>query len=290
MSQEVFLPAVWEAPAAHPAGAVSAVILPEPGGLPAGSAAAMPDSPIRVLIVEDEPLFAEQLEAALQDLGYEVVGPAADARIALALHRTETIDLALLDVQLRGATDGVELAQQLLAHRPIPLIFLTSRADGETFGRAQELGPAAYLTKPVAADALQRAIALALSNFSAKYPAADTFLQVPGGEALPDTLFIKENGMLEKIRLSEVQWVTADDKICRLTLASRTVQVRMPLRELVRHLPAESFVQIQRSYYVNLNHIERLDTARHLVQVGEHILPVSRMLQEELLRRLRTIG
>jgi DNA-binding LytR/AlgR family response regulator len=290
MSQEVLLPAVWEAPLAHPEAAVSAVISPGPGGLPAGSAAAMPDSPIRVLLVEDEPLFAEQLEAALQDLGYEVVGPAADARIALALHRTETIDLALLDVQLRGATDGVELAQQLLAHRPIPLIFLTSRADGETFGRAQQLGPAAYLTKPVAVDALQRAIALALRNFSAKYPAADTFLQAPGGEALPDTLFIKENGMLEKIRLSEVQWVTADDKHCRLTLAARTVQVRMPLRELVRHLPAESFVQIQRSYYVNLNHIERLDTARHLVQVGEHILPVSRTLQDELLRRLRTIG
>lgn len=250
----------------------------------------MPDLPIRVLIVEDEPLFAEQLEAALQDLGYEVVGPAADARVALALHRTEAIDLALLDVQLRGTTDGVALAGQLLAHRPLPLIFLTSRTDPGTFDRAQQLGPAAYLAKPVAADALQRAIALALRNFAAHYPAASSFLQQPAGAALPDVLFVKESGMLEKIRLSEVQWVAADDKLCRLVLAGRTVQVRMPLRELVSHLPAEYFVQIQRSYYVNLNHIERLDTARHLVQVGEHILPVSRVLQEELLRRLRTIG
>ncbi|WP_460504129.1 LytR/AlgR family response regulator transcription factor, partial [Hymenobacter agri] len=180
--------------------------------------------------------------------------------------------------------------QQLLAHQPLPLIFLTSRTDGETFGRAEQLGAAAYLTKPATLDALQRALALALRNFAARYPAADTFWQAPSGEALPDSLFIKENGMLEKIRLSEVQWVTADDKHCRLVLAHRTVQVRMPLRELVRHLPASSFVQIQRSYYVNLNHIERLDTGRHLVQVGEHILPVSRTLQEELLRRLRTIG
>jgi DNA-binding LytR/AlgR family response regulator len=250
----------------------------------------MPDAPIRVLIVEDEPLFAEQLEMALQKLGYEVVGPAADARVALSLHRTEAIDLALLDVQLRGTTDGVQLAEQLLAHRPLPLVFLTSRTDPATFGRAQQVGAAAYLTKPVAADALERAIALALSNFSAHYPAAASFLQAPGGAALPDTLFVKESGILEKIRLSEVQWVTADDKLCRLVLAGRTVQVRMPLRELVRHLPAEYFVQIQRSYYVNLIHIERFDTARHLVQVGEHILPVSRVLQEELLRRLRTIG
>ena len=249
------------------------------------------ESAIRVLVVEDEPLYAEQLEAALEDLGYEPVGPAADARIALALHRTETVDLALLDVQLRGRTDGIQLAAQLLAHRPIPLVFLTSHADGPTFNRAQEVGPAAYLTKPVEPDALQRALALAVRNFAATPPtpaAPEPAATAPA--TVPDALFVKENGLLEKIRLSLVQSVAAEDKLCALTLAERTVHVRMPLRELVQHLPADRFVQIQRSYYVNVEHIERLDPVRHLVQVGKQILPVSRLYQEELLRRLRTIG
>ncbi|WP_165822233.1 LytR/AlgR family response regulator transcription factor [Hymenobacter edaphi] len=245
------------------------------------------ETTIRVLVVEDEPLYAEQLEAALEDLGYEPVGPAADARIALALHRTETVDLALLDVQLRGATDGIQLAAQLLAHRPIPLVFLTSHADGPTFERAQEVGPAAYLTKPVDPDALQRALALAVRNFGAAPPAA---APPPPPATVPDALFVKENGLLEKIRLSLVQSVAAEDKLCALTLADRTVHVRMPLRELVMHLPADRFVQIQRSYYVNVEHIERLDPVRHLVQVGKQLLPVSRLYQDELLRRLRTIG
>lgn len=264
--------------------------LPPPAAEPARPANLMTDSPARVLVVEDEPLFADQLEMALQQLGYAPVGPASSAQLALALHRTEHIDLALLDVQLRGETDGVQLAEQLLAHRPVPIIFLTSRTDAETFGRAQQLHPAAYLTKPVTPEALQRAIALAIGNFSARYPTAEAYWQAPAGPAQADELFVKENGMLEKIRLSEVQWVMADDKVCRLVLAGRTVQVRMPLRELVRHLPATAFIQIQRSYYVNLRHIERLDPVRQVVQVGTQLLPVSRTLLDNLLRRLRTLG
>ncbi|MBH8570343.1 response regulator transcription factor [Microvirga sp. STS02] len=249
------------------------------------------ESVVRVLVVEDEPLYAEQLEAALQDLGYEPVGPAADARIALALHRTETIDLALLDVNLRGSVDGIALAAQLLAHRPIPIVFLTSLTDGATFTRAQNTGPAAFLTKPVELAALGRALALAVHNFgqhqsATPAPAAEPLPVAP----LPDALFVKENGLLEKIRLSNVQSVMAEDKLCCLTLAERTVHVRMALRELVQYLPPERFVQIQRSYYVNIEHIERLDPVRHLLQVGKQLLPVSRLYQDELLRRLRTIG
>ncbi|MDO7847989.1 response regulator transcription factor [Hymenobacter sp. M29] len=286
-------PAPGAPPGERGAGWPGYVYSSDAGLLPVEQVMALPaESVIRVLVVEDEPLYAEQLEAALQDLGYEPVGPAADARIAMALHRTETIDLALLDVHLRGPVDGIALAGQLLAHRPVPVVFLTSMGDGQTFARAQNVGPAAFLTKPVDVAALGRALALAVHNFSqhhapAPEPAASESLPVA---PLPDALFVKENGLLEKIRLSNVQSVMAEDKLCCLTLAERTVHVRMPLRELVQYLPPERFVQIQRSYYVNIEHIERLDPVRHLVQVGKQLLPVSRLYQDELLRRLRTIG
>jgi DNA-binding LytR/AlgR family response regulator len=245
------------------------------------------EMPVRVLVVEDEPLYAEQLEAALQDLGHEPIGPAPDARIALSLHRTETIDLALLDVQLRGPVDGIALAAQLLAHRPIPLLFLTSCADDETFAAARQVGPAAYLIKPVEPAALQRAIMLALSNFKAqKAPVEASSNPTPASDAL----FVKENGLLEKIHLGQVQCVEADNKVCRLVLAGRSIVVRLPLRELVQHLPPSRFVQIQRSYFVNLDYVSRLDPVRGLVQVGEHLLPVGRTYQAELLRRLPTLG
>jgi DNA-binding LytR/AlgR family response regulator len=250
----------------------------------------MPEMPLRVLVVEDEPLYAEQLEAILRELGHEPIGPAPDARIALALHRTEPIDLALLDVQLRGPVDGIALAPQLLAYRSIPLLFLTSCADDETFAQARLAGPAAYLIKPVQPAALQRAMMLAITNFGASAPSTTADVSPPPAQPVSDALFVKENGLLEKIRLSEVQCVEADNRVCRLILAGRSLVVRMPLRELVQHLPTSRFVQIQRSYFVNLDYVVRLDPVRSLVQVGEQVLPVGRTYQAELLRRLPTLG
>ena len=248
----------------------------------------MADLAIRVLVVEDEPIYADQLEAYLQDLGCEFIGPATDARTALSLFRTETVDLVLLDIHLRGPVDGIELAGQLQALRPVPLIFLTSRADDAAFARARPLGPAAYLIKPVAFDALRRAMALAIDSFAAGANAPAATAPQPLAK-LPETLFIKENGLLEKIHISEIQSVEADNKVCRLVLAGRTIVVRMPLREVMAHLPSDRFVQIQRSYYINLNYLERFDPVRNLAQVGEQVLPVSQTYHHELLRRLHKL-
>ncbi len=255
---------------------------------------ALLESSVRVLVVEDEPLVAEQIEVVLLGMGYEPVGPASSAQIALALYQTVSIDLVLLDISLRGPVDGLQLAEQLLAHYPVPLIFLTSFADEQTFQQAQAVGPAAYLTKPLVEDTLRRAIRLAIHNFSAlswpsQSPAATAATITPALIA-PEAVFVKENGMLEKIRLSEIYSLVADNKTCSLHLAERSVQVRMPLRELAAILPAERFVQIQRSYFVNVEHIERLDPKRYLVQVGKQVLPVGRLYLLELMTRLRTIS
>jgi DNA-binding LytR/AlgR family response regulator len=90
--------------------------------------------------------------------------------------------------------------------------------------------------------------------------------------------------------LSDIYSVAADNKTCILTLSERTVQVRLSLRELAQFLPAERFVQIQRSYFVNIAHLERLDPTRHLVQVGKQVLPVGRLYLAELISRLRTLS
>ncbi len=270
---------------------------------------------LRVLVVEDEPLFAEQIEAALEDLAYHVIGPAPDAATALALVKAAATppDVALLDIHLRGGgPDGIALARQLLTVRPLPLIFLTSLADESSFARARSVGPAAYLVKPVEAAALQRAIELAVVNFamhSADDPettdAADAedatradhsrgaravFAGGESGVLLPDALFVKEEGLLVKVALSEINWITTDDGVCRFALSKgRTVTTRQKLRDLAVHLPADRFVQIHRSYIINADALERLDPVSSIVQVCGQLLPLGRMYRDELMRRLRMV-
>jgi CheY-like chemotaxis protein len=77
----------------------------------------------RILVVEDEPIVAIALQDMLEELGYEVVGPAFRVAAALTLARTETIDAAILDVNM-GDGDSYGAAEVLKA-RGIPYLFAT---------------------------------------------------------------------------------------------------------------------------------------------------------------------
>lgn len=264
------------------------------------------DSRLRILVVEDEPLFAAQLEDALLELNYHVIGPAYDGGAALHLARTTSPppDVALLDIHLGPrSADGIAVAASLLADRRLPLIFLTSQADTASFERARSLGPAAYLVKPADPTALQRAIELAVANFTAPVSPEPTvsdddehnlegslFAKAGTGALLPNALFVKEDGLLVKVSLSDISWVMAEGKHCRLALRAGTnVLVRQPMREISQHLPAGQFVQIQRSYLINAECIERIDPVRNIVQVAGQLLPIGRAHRDALLERLHLV-
>ncbi|MBL8725333.1 MAG: response regulator [Planctomycetes bacterium] len=101
----------------------------------------------RVMIVEDESLVAEDLHQCLEQFGYEVVGVADSAESARRLARDQVPDLALLDIRLKGAVDGIELAQELRDQR-IGFVYLTSHADAHTLSRARATEPLGYVLKP----------------------------------------------------------------------------------------------------------------------------------------------
>jgi DNA-binding response OmpR family regulator len=109
---------------------------------------------MRVLIVDDEPMISLLLEDWLNELGHEVVGPARDARSALALIGSAPPDAAIVDVTLRGET-GYAIAERL-AECKIPFVFATGRAEGSLPPPFED---AAMLSKPFDFAAVQAAVA-----------------------------------------------------------------------------------------------------------------------------------
>lgn len=252
-------------------------------------------APIRVLLVEDEPLYARLLTTFVRGLGYEPVGPAADAEAALALFEREAVDVALLDINLAGSLDGVELARALLGQRALPLIFVTSLADDVTFARAKAIGPAAYLTKPFDERTLEHALELALHNFAHQRPATPSVEEEPVLEwaqdlRIRDCLFLRDRGRLTKVCLDDVLYVEAGDKYCAVVTATGKFAVRLALRDVARELSPTRFVQTHRSYVVNADAIEHLDPADSTVVVAGTALPLGRAYRDALLSRLRLIG
>src|SRR4051812_36376711 len=103
---------------------------------------------LKILIVEDETLVGMGLQDQLTRLGHTVVAQAASAADALEQFRTRQPDVVLVDVRLNGG-DGIELAQECLKIRRVPMIVISAYSDPELIQRAGEAGVFGYLVKPV---------------------------------------------------------------------------------------------------------------------------------------------
>ncbi|MDN3637639.1 EAL domain-containing protein [Simiduia curdlanivorans] len=121
----------------------------------------------KVLIVEDENIVALDLKLRLEKLGYDVVGTAATAEKALRLFNTQQPNVVLMDIHIRGDTDGIETANQIKQHADIPVIFLTAYADDDTLSRAGKTHPYGYLLKPFSELELHTSIQVALERHCA---------------------------------------------------------------------------------------------------------------------------
>lgn len=118
----------------------------------------------RVLIVEDESIVALELKMSLRRLGHDVVAVAGNAADAIYLAGVHRPDVILMDIRLKGKIDGIDAAATIRMQWDVPLIFVTGQADEATMQRAQKVGPAAYLNKPIAASDLSETIELVVGR------------------------------------------------------------------------------------------------------------------------------
>ena len=119
-------------------------------------------APLRVLIVEDERLIAEELRDRLTRLGFEAVGVADNFEAAILSVQQQSPDLVMLDVRLRGARDGIDVGAAIRATQPdASLIYLTALSDDTHLNRAKLTDPVGYLFKPFDERHLRAALALA---------------------------------------------------------------------------------------------------------------------------------
>jgi len=117
---------------------------------------------VKILIVEDEQIVAKNIEKRLTAAGYKVVASVSTGEEAIEKVKSTAPDIILMDIKLKGKIDGIETADILRKNYQLPVIFLTSYTDEETFQRAKNTEPFGYLIKPFETKDLNRAVELAL--------------------------------------------------------------------------------------------------------------------------------
>lgn len=113
-----------------------------------------------VLIIEDEPLIAMDIEQMVESLGHRVVGTARTHAEATALFKTADPKMVLADIQLADGSSGIDAVNEILASTPVPVIFITAFPERLLTGERPE--PAFLVTKPFNPDMVKALISQAL--------------------------------------------------------------------------------------------------------------------------------
>ena len=122
----------------------------------------------RVLIVEDEPIIAEDIASALKTNDFDVSAIVYSKEDALEELKNNQPDLVLLDINLNGGEEGIEIAKLINEKYFLPFVFLTSYSDKLTLQHAKSTEPAGYVVKPFGEAGLYATLEIALYNHTQK--------------------------------------------------------------------------------------------------------------------------
>lgn len=124
---------------------------------------------MKVMIVEDEPLVAEDIAQTLLRNGYEIENISYKKETALTALSNLSPEMILLDINLNGHFEGIAIAEFLQQTNTIPFVFITSYADKATLDQAIQTEPSGYIVKPFTEAGLVSTIELAFYNFRQRH-------------------------------------------------------------------------------------------------------------------------
>lgn len=224
----------------------------------------------RIYIVEDDPIIAATIETALEKQGYKIIGDSENYSTALKEICEIKPDLILLDIQLEGEKDGVDLATEL-DKEDIPYLYLTSQTDPETITRVKKTKPLGYIVKPFTENGLRSNIELAWHNLSL---------------TAKEYVLIKSEGYIHKIDQATIKYLKAFDNYCYIVTTTKTLLVPHTLKHTVAKLNGSSFIKTHRSYIVNKHHI--ISITQDKVILKDEPIPLSTSNRPILLNHLKS--
>jgi two-component system LytT family response regulator len=260
-------------------------------------------SPIRALIVDDEPLARERLHELLDEApGVTVVGDAEDGPEAVEAIREQAPDLVFLDVQMPGMS-GIDVIEEIGAEAMPTTVFVT--AYDQYAIKAFDLAAVDYLLKPFDDERFEQALHRARDQIASQNDEAisERLLRLlrerdpslleeerTRDEPYLERIAVQGRGKARIVPVDDLTHITADGSYAELHTGDDTYVIRERMKTLTARLDPEAFARVHRSAIVRLEKIELLlrggggDYAVRL-QDGTRI-PVSRSRVDELEDRL----
>jgi DNA-binding LytR/AlgR family response regulator len=239
---------------------------------------------INILIVDDEPLALDILEAyiaRLPDLNLvQRCNNAIEANEALKHH---SIDLMFLDIQMPQLT-GVEFLKSLT--KPPLVVFTTAYSNYAI--ESYELNVVDYLLKPISFDRFLKAVNKATEQIELHHKAEHTNEETHQEPDGPDHFFVKSDKKFVRIKYNDILYIEGLKDYVIIRMDQSRVITLQTMKSLEDRMPSQFFRRIHRSYIVNVDKITAIDgNMVELLEKGipKHI-PIGKNYRDELLEMI----
>ena len=250
--------------------------------------------PLRILIVDDEPLVRMAVRRAIEsEPDVLIVGESPDGVAAVAAIEELSPDLVFLDVKM-PELDGFGVLEALEPEARPSVVFVTAHAEFAV--RAFEEAAVHYLLKPLDPERVVDALERVRSGVHAEKGGSryESLLQVEG---LPRTLrrfAVRERGRIHFVDVEAVERITTDGNYIRLHHDGRERLVRMPLKRALERAPDGVFVRVHRSAAVGIRFVRDvrpLGTGDYRVRMRSGAeVTLSRTMRDTFLRTMEEAG
>ena len=241
---------------------------------------------IKILIIEDDPVYVITLERLLDTLGYEEIQTTDNSEEALTLVQLHQPDLILMDIDIKGNLNGIQLAEKI---KDIPLIYITAFDNPSIYEKARQTKPIAYLVKPFNELTLQSTIEFAVAKMVHKDMTTKNYRGWVEDILVKDCFFIKMHGQLQKVKISEIRYIQSDGNYCFIQTLYKKYASKISLTKIKDKLPLDNFIQIHRRYIVPINFIDSIQMTDQTVMVGKFELPLGKSYKANLMGRLNLL-
>ena len=230
---------------------------------------------IKVLIVEDEVLVAEEIAADLEDYGFEITEIAISSEECLSAIKNNIPNIILMDINIKGDKDGIDTAKLIHQTSNIPIIYLTANTDSTTFNRALQSAPNAFISKPYSKKDLYSAIEIACNKHNEE-------LIAKHNTVVNDSFFVKDGDYYTKLKFDDINYIEADGSYCNIYSNNKKFTLSSNLNHFQNNHKSPIFVRTHRSYIINLNKVEAFD--KDSVIINSKAIPISKAHQKEIMK------
>ena len=226
---------------------------------------------LRLLIIEDEVLIAEDLKDSVCSFGVKHIDMAHSEQTALKKIASFKPDIVFLDIRLDNANSGLKIAEDVLIKSKTPFVFITSHSDISMVKEIIKTKPDGYITKPFKLSDLYATLSIVVNKVLNHQK----------------SVIIQDGYNKHLILVSNVEYIISDGNYIDVFCSDKKMTARMSLDNIMKIIDDVRFLRVSKSCIVNTSKVTSFD-AKELI-INNQKIPISKVYCSDLEEKMRDL-